>query len=403
MSIAFVVLAALVAVSTAFAVVAPRRPQLVGFLAWVFGLLPNELPFLAMAWSAVLVVGFGVAGVLDTTIGVAGLVLLAVAFVGQVELARRSAAAGPAVRRALDEALGPDGDAVAPRVALGPVLLKPFMARRRDVDRVADIAYGEHGVRNRLDVYARDDRPQGAPVLVYLHGGAWVSGKKDRQGLPIVYRLASEGWVCVAPNYRLGPDATFPDQLDDVMGVLAWVREHVAEHGGDPATIFVAGGSAGAHLAALAALHDTTLAGAIPLYGDYDWLDTNGERARRRLDRTKFLVDNVLKCTADADRALWERGSPLFQVRPDAPPFFVVHGRNDTLLLVEDTRHFVARLRATSTSPVAYAELPGGQHAFDGFQSVRCGHVVEGVVRFTRTVLSTRGSFVLHTEHGGPA
>ena len=132
------------------------------------------------------------------------------------------------------------------------------------------------------------------------------------------------------------------------------------------------------------------MTGAIPLYGDYDWLDTNGERERRGLDRTTFLSERILKCTAEDDRALWELGSPLYHVRADAPPFFVVHGANDTLLLVEDTRHFVERLRSTSQKPVAYAELPGGQHAFDGFQSVRCGHVINGIDRFTAWVRADR-------------
>ncbi len=214
---------------------------------------------------------------------------------------------------------------------LGPVLLRPFSARRRDVERIADIAYGEHGVRNLLDVYVRRDRPQGAPVLVYLHGGAWVTGKKN-QGRPIIYHFAHDGWLCVAPNYRLGPDATFPDQLIDVKRVLAWVQDHAAEHGGDPTTVFLAGGSAGGHLTALAALTandpslqpgfedaDTRVAAAIPLYGDYDWLDTHHERERRGLDRTRFLVERVLKCTSDEDRARWELGSPLYHVRSGRP------------------------------------------------------------------------------------
>jgi acetyl esterase/lipase len=135
---------------------------------------------------------------------------------------------------------------------------------------------------------------------------------------------------------------------------------------------------------------DTSLTAALPLYGDYDWLDTNRERATRHLDRSKFFVDKIVKCTLESNRALWELGSPLYHVRADAPPFFVFHGAKDSMLLVEDTRHFVEALRATSREPVAYAELPGGQHAFDGFQSVRCGHVINGMERFASWVRSTR-------------
>ena len=221
--------------------------------------------------------------------------------------------------------------------------------------------------------------------------------------MPIVYHFASRGWLCVQPNYRLCPDATFPDPMIDIKRAIAWVHQHGREHGADPRQVFIAGGSAGGHLSALAALTmndpayqpgfedaDTSVVAAIPLYGDYDWLDSQGERATRGLDRSKYFTDTIVKCAADTDRALWEQGSPLFHVRPDAPPFFVVHGARDSMLLVEDARHFVEALRSVSRSPVAYAELPGAQHAFDGFQSVRCGSVINGMEWFTAWVRTTR-------------
>ena len=129
-------------------------------------------------------------------------------------------------------------------------------------------------------------------MLIYVHGGAWTHGRKDQQGLPIVYHFASRGWLCVQPNYRLCPDATFPDPLVDIKRAIAWVHQHAHEHGGNPQQVFITGGSAGAHLSALAALTmndpafqpgfedaDTSVVAAIPMYGDYDWLDSHGERA----------------------------------------------------------------------------------------------------------------------------
>jgi acetyl esterase/lipase len=218
-----------------------------------------------------------------------------------------------------------------------------------------------------------------------------------------VYHFASRGWLCVEPNYRLCPDATFPDPIVDIKRAIAWVHEHAHEYGGDPQQIFLTGGSAGGHLSALAALTmndpilqpgfedaDTSVVAAMPLYGDYDWLDRHGERARRGLDRSKYFADRIVKCSIDADRALWEQGSPVVHVHADAPPFFVVHGARDTMLLVEDARHFTDALRSVSRSPVAYAELPGAQHAFDGFQSVRCVSVILGMEWFTAWVRTTR-------------
>jgi acetyl esterase/lipase len=240
-------------------------------------------------------------------------------------------------------------------------------------------------------------------VLLYIHGGAWTHGRKDQQGLPIVYHFASRGWLCVQPNYRLCPDATFPDQIVDIKRAIAWVHLHAREHGGDPSQIFVTGGSAGGHLSALAALTmndpvfqpgfedaDTSVVAAMPLYGDYDWLDSSQERSRRGLDRSNYFAEKIVKCSAESDRARWERGSPLYHVAADAPPFFIVHGACDTMLLVEDARHFAAALRSVSRSPVVYAELPGAQHAFDGFESVRCGSVINGMEWFTAWVRTTR-------------
>jgi len=405
-------LGVLSAVSTGLALFTPRRPLVVGWLAWVGGLVPCEVPRAALVLDGMLLVVTVLLAPLDTALGIAAIVLFAAALLGDLVLALRSREAAPAIGRALRTALGEDFEhevdpGLVP-IACRPVSpfresLAPFLARRRDVERVADVPYGDAGERNQLDLYVARARPQDCPVLIYLHGGAWTHGKKDQQGLPIVYHFASRGWLCVQPNYRLCPDATFPEQLVDVKRAIAWVHDHAHEFGGDPRQIFLAGGSAGGHLSALAALTmhdpmlqpgfedaDTSVVAAMPLYGDYDWLDSYQERATRGLERSKYFADKIVKCSADSDRERWQQGSPLLQVRADAPPFFVVHGGRDTMLLVEDARHFATALQSVSRSPVAFAELPGAQHAFDGFQSVRCGSVINGMEWFTAWVRTTR-------------
>jgi acetyl esterase/lipase len=94
----------------------------------------------------------------------------------------------------------------------------------------------------------------------------------------------------------------------------------------------------------------------------------------------------VMKCPADQNRERWEKASPISLVHADAPPFFVIHGTHDSLAFVEDAQHFVARLREVSRSPVAYAELPGAQHAFETFHSLRGAHAVNAVARFVEHV-----------------
>ena len=92
------------------------------------------------------------------------------------------------------------------------------------------------------------------PALLQIHGGGWVIGDKREQGLPLLNHMAAQGWVGFNANYRLSPEATFPDHLVDLKRALAWIREHADEYGIDPDFICVTGGSAGGHLTALMAL-----------------------------------------------------------------------------------------------------------------------------------------------------
>jgi len=95
-----------------------------------------------------------------------------------------------------------------------------------------------------------------------------------------------------------------------------------------------------------------------------------------------MLSKYVMKCRPGEDQQLWDDASPLTQVRQDAPPFYVVHGTHDTLVWVEEARNFVNRLRGASDQVVAYAELPGAQHAFEVFHSVRTDYTVRSVTAF---------------------
>ena len=266
----------------------------------------------------------------------------------------------------------------------------PMAFSHPDVTRVVDVPYGEHGRRNTLDVYHRVDKPTGCPTLVQVHGGAWVIGDKREQGRPLMLHLAARGWVCFAPNYRLSPRATWPDHLVDVKRAIAWVREHGHEYGADPGFLVVTGGSAGGQIAALCGLTaddpqwqpgfedaDTSVQAVAPYYGVYDLQNETGTTAAR-VRASRLLARLVMKTK---DPAVYASASPVAQVR-DAPPFLVVHGANDTLVPVEEARLLVQRLREVSSEPVLYLELPGTQHAFDVFPSIRSDAVVRAVARF---------------------
>jgi cation diffusion facilitator CzcD-associated flavoprotein CzcO/acetyl esterase/lipase len=92
------------------------------------------------------------------------------------------------------------------------------------------------------------------PVVVFIHGGGWIGGSLDSFDEPCATLAKRAGALVVSPDYRLAPEHPFPAAVDDTLAVLRWAAEHIAEHGGDPERIAVGGESAGANLAAVAAL-----------------------------------------------------------------------------------------------------------------------------------------------------
>ncbi|MDT7609847.1 MAG: hypothetical protein QOG96_4350 [Pseudonocardiales bacterium] len=342
---------------------------------------------------------------------VAGVALNGAVLAGLAGLAgdaRRSAEVlAGALRQAGVDLTGATGSVPAGRRPAG--VLSGRTARRR-YRRVADISYSEHGPFGTLDVWHRSDLPLDgrAPVLLQVHGGAWQMGDKVGQAEPLLGYLAERGWVCVTVNYRLAPASRWPAMVVDVKRAIAWTREHIAGHGGDPDFIAITGGSAGGHLAALAALSpndpdyqpgfaevDTALAAAVPLYGVHDF-------TRDRQGLFALLEGKIIGTSYAEDERTWRQASPALRVGADAPPFFVVHGSTDAIVGVEQSRRLVDALRAGSPSAVGYAELPHAQHGFDALATARTAHTVDAVYRFltevrNRSVTAGAGQIGLDT------
>ena len=126
-------------------------------------------------------------------------------------------------------------------------------------------------------------------MLLQVPGGAWAIGMRRPQSYPLLSHMAERGWVCVSIDYRVSPKNTWPDHIVDVKRALAWIKENIADYGGDPDFVAITGGSAGGHLSSLAALTpndpqwqpgfedaDTSVVAAVPIYGRYDWFSAEG-------------------------------------------------------------------------------------------------------------------------------
>ena len=268
------------------------------------------------------------------------------------------------------------------------------LIRRRYVEKADTVQYGPHPRVNFADIWRRRDLPRDgkAPVLLQVPGGAWAIGMRRPQAYPMLSHLAERGWVCVSIDYRVSPRHTWPDHIVDVKRALAWIKENIADYGGDPDFVAISGGSAGGHLTALAALTagdpqyqpgfedaDTSVVAAVPVYGRYDWFTRDGAG---RPEFIAFLQNFVVRKRLKKHRKIYLDASPITRLRRDAPPFFVLHGTNDSIIPVDEGRAFAAALRQVSAEPVAYAEMPYAQHAFDFFGSPRGHYTAEAIERF---------------------
>jgi acetyl esterase/lipase len=397
--------------------VAKAGPVSVPSFAW--GLPGSELPVWHIAAHAGSIAWAVARGSHRTLAGKLGLALTAGSMATLWKVHQQSDDAEHIVERALRDQLGDD---YRQRMSESPIeatrtklpRIPTRSVRKRYVDG-GHIQYSEFGKRTTLDVWKRPDLPNDAdaPVLVQVHGGAWILGDKEGQAYPLLAHLVERGWVCVSVTYRLSPRATWPDHIVDVKRALAWVKENIADHGGDPSWIALTGGSAGGHLCALAALTpndpqfqpgfedlDTAVQAAVPFYGVYDWLNRDGTG---RDDLTQFLVDRVVKQPFEDARDIYEQASPMTHVDEDAVPMMLLHGTNDSLVPVAQARSMVDLLRAESKQPVVYVEYPGAQHAFDVFSGNRTDAAVAGVERFLNVARYEAGQHVHEAAPAGQA
>lgn len=201
--------------------------------------------------------------------------------------------------------------------------------------KVADaVPFGKHG--QTLNVW-RNGSTKAAPVLIFYYGGGWVKGSAAEYGWA-ARAYASKGFVVVVPDYRKVPQVRFPAFVQDAADAVRWTRDNIAEFGGDPSRIAVAGHSAGAHSVAMLALDPQWLAAAgapaaikaaVGLSGPYDFYPFTGR--------------------AVAAMGEWPRPAetqPLNFARKDAPPMMLVTGTADTTVRPKNARNLFTALKA---------------------------------------------------------
>jgi acetyl esterase/lipase len=227
---------------------------------------------------------------------------------------------------------------------------------------LADIAYrtgdkltAYETERCKLDLYLPPGGKNFA-TLVWFHGGGLKAGAKDGGETPKIARaLASEGIAVASVNYRLSPKATYPAYLEDSAAAAAWVRAHIAEHGGDPAKVFISGHSAGGYLALMLAMdarwlkpHSLTpdsFAGYVPLSGQT--MTHYTVREERSIGKETIIADEA---------------APVFYCRKDTPPMLVLAADHDMAARSEENAYLVAVLKGAGNERVTFRQIPDRTH-----------------------------------------
>ncbi|MGI9026368.1 MAG: alpha/beta hydrolase [Burkholderiaceae bacterium] len=216
-----------------------------------------------------------------------------------------------------------------------------------------DIAYGD-GARRKLDVYVPATLAAGAkaPVVVFFYGGSWRTGSKDDYHF-VADALTSRGIVTVIADYRLYPEVSYPDFLDDTAAAVAWTFREIDRYGGDTKRVFIAGHSAGAYNAAMVAFDARWLArygiepkqlrGFVGLAGPYNFLPIKDEGVKEVFHWPDTPADS----------------QPINHVTRDSIPSLLIAAKNDTFVYPEkNTEPMAERLRAAGAEVAV--DLHGG-------------------------------------------
>ena len=250
------------------------------------------------------------------------------------------------------------------------------------VEAKPDQAYaGTDNKRQQLDLYLPKSREAGGklPVLVFIHGGAWLAGDKS-QGRGQVLPFVAEGKCAgVSTGYRLSSAAPCPPQIHDCKAAIRWIKAHAKEHGLDPDRIVVWGSSAGGHLVAVLGTsagvpemdgtlgpdtgQNTKVAGVIDFFGPTDVSQMDAQRLPdgQKHDSADSPESKLLGAPVQTVPDKVRSANPITYVDPTDPPFLMVHGDKDPLVPLGQSELLAAALKKAKVPHELYT-VPGGGH-----------------------------------------
>jgi acetyl esterase/lipase len=251
------------------------------------------------------------------------------------------------------------------------------------VKALKDLEYGKaSGRAMRLDLYLPEKGDKPLPLIIWIHGGAWMGGSKD--GPSPALRFTAKGWAVAQVGYRLSQEAKFPAQIQDCKAAVRWLRANAAQYHLDPNKFAAWGSSAGGHLVALLG----TSGGVAELEGDDNDLKESS-RVQAVVDwfgPTDFLhigdAESDIQHTAPdspeskliggpllENKDMAAKASPITYVSKDAPPFLIMHGDRDRTVPFNQSELLYAALKKAGVD-VTLVPMKGAGHGFGGLEAI---------------------------------
>ncbi len=279
----------------------------------------------------------------------------------------------------------------------------------RLAEKPAAFRYVERGTdMQRLDLYRLKGVTGPRPALVWIHGGGWMRGIKENVD-PIAFDMASiGGYQLFSIDYRYADDDTapWPEIVYDVKAAIRWIKLHAEELGVDPDRIILAGESAGAHLAALAAVStgvpelegtenpgaSTEVSAAVLFFAPYNMETLAGEKREQIENKNcmkpgyKSPAQELLDCpdvnpdTYNVDGCRAEDivlADPATHLDAEDPPMYLAHGTGDCVVPWTESKAFAEALEKAGVRH-EFVTTPGGVHRINSL-NVKAGEIVEFV------------------------
>lgn len=237
-------------------------------------------------------------------------------------------------------------------------------------EKLVDIVYGQTTERElKLDMIKPVASREVFPAIIYVHGGGWMSGDKNKVGGEWNAAFAKHGFVCININFRLSGEAIFPAPLLDVKQAIRWVKLNAKTYNIDENKIGIWGHSSGGHLATLAALsadhpelseeHQSVsekVNAVASLAGPVNLQEMGGWHNNPNSPESKFLGGCVQEQSVRATLA-----NPIHYINEETPPVLIVQGDNDEICPVSQSQMLHKELPNSS-----YLEIKGADHDFVG-------------------------------------